>query len=297
MIQIKKKIWDYLSGYSDIKSRQLRIIGMPLQRYREDPVRMLRAVRLAAKLGMKIDTATAKPISDLAPLLQNVPPSRLFDEILKILLCGHAQTCVADLQTRGLYHGLLPVLDMVFTESVDERFISLVLKNTDKRVHQEKSVSPGFLFAALMWHEVLAIWNKRMASGEKSISALYMAIKDVMASQDKKLIIPRRYDAIMQEIWAMQPRFLGRAGRKPFRLLEHPRFRAAYDFMLLRCESGEIDMELGNWWETFQHAKASDREDMLFRNEAPKKRRRRRKKNETVTGSTQTISSASGSAK
>ena len=293
----KEEIWDYLSGYSDIKSRQLRIIGMPLQRYREDPVRMLRAVRLAAKLDMKIDAATAKPIGDLAPLLQNVPPSRLFDEILKILLSGHAQTCVADLQTRGLYHGLLPVLDMVLTESVDERFISLVLKNTDKRVHQEKSVSPGFLFAALMWHEVLAIWNKRKAGGEKSNSALYMAIKDVMASQDKKLIIPRRYDAIMQEIWVMQPRFLGRAGRKPFRLLEHPRFRAAYDFMLLRCESGEIDMELGNWWETFQHAKASDREDMLFRNEAPKKRRRKRKRNVTLTGSTQSTNSVSGSVK
>ncbi|MEE8327352.1 MAG: polynucleotide adenylyltransferase PcnB, partial [Nitrosomonadaceae bacterium] len=160
----REEIWDYLCGYSDIKSKQLRIIGIPLQRYREDPVRMLRAVRLAAKLDMQIDAVTAKPIGDLAPLLQNVPPSRLFDEILKILLCGHAQTCVADLRARGLYHGLLPVLDMVLTESVDERFISLVLKNTDERVRQEKSVSPGFLFAALLWHGVLVAWNKRMAA-------------------------------------------------------------------------------------------------------------------------------------
>jgi poly(A) polymerase len=290
----KEEIWDYLCGYSDIKLRQLRIIGIPLQRYREDPVRMLRAVRLAAKLDMQIDAATARPIGDLAPLLQNVPSSRLFDEILKILLCGHAQTCVADLRARGLYHGLLPVLDMVLEESVDERFISLVLKNTDERVQQEKSVSPGFLFAALLWHGVLVAWNKRMAVGEKSIPALHMAIKDVMATQEKRLVIPRRYDAIMQEIWVMQPRFLGRAGRRPFRLLEHPRFRAAYDFMLLRCESGEIDMELGNWWETFQHAKVSDRENMLFRNEVPKKRRKRRGRNETVAGNTQHINSVSG---
>lgn len=290
----KEEIWDYLCGYSDIKSKQLRIIGTPLQRYREDPVRMLRAVRLAAKLDMQIDAATANPIGDLAPLLQNVPPSRLFDEILKILLCGHAQACVEDLRARGLYHGLLPVLDIVLTESVDQRFISLVLKNTDERVQQEKSVSPGFLFAALLWHEVLVAWNKRIAAGEKFISALHMAIKDVMATQEKKLVIPRRYDAIMQEIWAMQPRFLGRAGRRPFRLLEHPRFKAAYDFMLLRCESGEIDMELGNWWKTFQHAKVSERENMLLRNEAQKKRRRGRVSNETMVRNTLSKNSVSG---
>ena len=291
----REEIWDYLCGYGDIKSKHLRIIGIPLQRYREDPIRILRAVRLAAKLDMQIDAVTAKPISELAPLLQNVPPSRLFDEILKILLCGHAQTCVEDLRMRGLYHGLLPVLDMVFTESADEYFISLVLKNTDERVQQEKSVSPGFLFAALLWHGVLAVWKKRIAAGEKSISALHMAIKDVLATQEKKLVIPRRYDAVMQEIWAMQPRFLGRVGRKPFRLLEHPRFRAAYDFMLLRCQSGEIDMELGNWWQTFQHAKVSDRENMLLRKEAPKKRRKRREYNEIVAESKQDIDSVPGS--
>ena len=290
----REEIWDYLCGYNDIKSKQLRIIGTPLQRYREDPIRILRAIRLAAKLDMKIDSATAQPIGDLAPLLQNVPPSRLFDEVLKILLCGYAQTCVADLRARGLYHGLLPILDSVSTESVDEHFISLVLKSTDERVQQEKSVSPGFLFAALLWHGVLVVWNKRMAAGEKSFPALHMAIKDLMEAQEKKLVIPRRYDAIMQEIWAMQPRFLGRSGRRPFRLLEHPRFRAAYDFMLLRCESGEIDMELGNWWETFQNAKTIDRENMLFRNEAPRKRRKKRGRNEAVAGNTQSIDSSSG---
>lgn len=293
-----EEIWDYLYGYNDIQSKQLRIIGTPLLRYREDPVRILRAVRFAAKLDMQIDATTAKPIGDLAPLLQNVPPSRLFDEMLKLLLCGHAETCVADLRARGLYHGLLPVLDMVHTHThtLGERFITLVLKNTDERVQQEKSVSPGFLFAALLWHEVLAAWNKRKVAGEKSTLALHMAMKNIMAAQEKKLAIPRRYDAIMQEIWAMQPRFLGRAGRRPFHLLEHPRFRSAYDFMLLRCESGEIDMELGNWWGTFQHAKVSERENMLFKNEVSKKRRRRRGRSEIITGDIVNTNSVSSTA-
>jgi poly(A) polymerase len=273
---VHEEIWDYLNGYDDIKARRLRIIGDAMRRYREDPVRMLRVVRLSAKLDMQIDPATAEPIGDLAPLLRNVPPSRLFDEMLKLLLSGHALTCVTDLRKRGLHHGLLPMLDVILEQPLGERFITLALKNTDERVRQEKPVSPGFLFAALLWHEVLARWNVRQAAGEKLIPALHQAMDDVLAVQNGNLAIPRRYDAIMKEIWAMQPRFIGRSGRRPFRLLEHPRFRAAYDFMLLRCQSGEVDMELGKWWETFQHASTSDREAMLFKDEAKKKRRRSR---------------------
>tara|TARA_B100000686_G_scaffold335400_1_gene403952 strand:- start:2913 stop:4211 length:1299 start_codon:yes stop_codon:yes gene_type:complete len=279
----KEEIWDYLCGYSDIQSKILRIIGEPVQRYREDPIRILRAVRLSSKLDMQIDNVTAKPLGDLAPLLQNVPTSRLFDEILKILLSGHAEACVKDLRARGLYHGLLPVLGMDSTESAGACFISLVLKSTDERIKQNKSVSPSFLFASLLWHGVLLIWNNHMAEGKKTIPALHMAIKDMIGEQEKRLAIPRRYDSVMQEIWAMQPRFFGRAGRRPFRLLEHPRFRAAYDFMLFRCESGEIDMELGNWWKEFQHAKPLDRENMLFRNGAPRKRKNRSKYNRNAS--------------
>ncbi len=279
-----EEIWDYLNGYDDIEAKRLRIIGDPLQRYREDPVRMLRAVRLAAKLEMQIDAASAAPIGDLAPLLRNVPPSRLFDEMLKLLLSGHALACVVDLRARGLHHGLLPMLDVILEQPLGERFITLALRNTDERVRQEKPVSPGFLFAALLWHEVLAQWNIRQVAGEKPMLALQQAMDDVLAVQDKELAIPRRYDAIMQEIWAMQPRFLGRGGRRPFRLLEHPRFRAAYDFMLLRCESSEIDPELGQWWEAFQRADAGEREAMLLKDEVPKKRRKRRSRREPVTG-------------
>lgn len=273
---VKGEIWDYLDGYEDIEAKRLRIIGDPIQRYREDPVRMLRAVRLAAKLDMQIDAGTAAPIADLAPLLQNVPPSRLFDEMLKLLLSGHASACVLDLRRRGLHHGLLPMLDAILEQPLGERFIMLALENTDQRVREEKPVSPGFLFAALLWHEVLTAWDARQRTGEKVIPALHQAMSDVLAIQNKKLAIPHRYDAIMKEIWAMQPRFIGRSGRRPFRLLENPRFRAAYDFMLLRCESGELDRELGKWWEAFQRVDPREREAMLLKDDTPGKRKRSR---------------------
>ncbi|HVW64559.1 MAG TPA: polynucleotide adenylyltransferase PcnB [Nitrosospira sp.] len=280
---IKGEIWDYLDGYEDIEAKRLRIIGDPVRRYREDPVRMLRAVRLAAKLDMQIDADTAVPIADLAPLLQNVPPSRLFDEMLKLLLSGHASACVLDLRKRGLHHGLLPMLDAILEQPLGERFIMLALENTDQRVREEKPVSPGFLFAALLWHEVLTAWDARQRMGEKVIPALHQAMGDVLAIQNKKLAIPHRYDAIMKEIWAMQPRFTGRSGRRPFRLLENPRFRAAYDFMLLRCESGELDRELGRWWEAFQRADPGQREAMLLKDDAPKKRRRSRTRKKSAS--------------
>jgi poly(A) polymerase len=286
---VREELWDYLNGYEDIKVRHLRIIGDPVRRYREDPVRMLRVVRLAAKLDLQIDQDTAAPIGDLAPLLRNVPPSRLFEEMLKLLLSGHALSCVLDLRSRGLHHGLLPMLDVILEQPLGERFITLALKNTDERVRQEKPVSPGFLFAALLWHEVLANWNARQSAGEKPIHALHQAMNDVLAVQNENLAIPRRYDAIMKEIWAMQPRFTGRSGRRPFRLLEHPRFRAAYDFMLLRCQSGEIDMELGKWWEAFQHATAGEREAMLLKDDMPRKRRRSRGRKKSARADTAAI--------
>ena len=269
-----EEILDYLEGYEDIKAKRLRIIGEPAQRYREDPVRMLRAVRLAAKLDVQLDDSTATPIGDLAPLLQNVPSARLFDEMLKLLMSGHALACVVDLRMRGLHHGLLPMLDVILEQPLGERFIMLALKNTDERVQQDKPVSPGFLFAALLWHEVLADWNKRQAEGEKPIPALHLAMTGILTLQRQRLAIPRRLDSIICDIWSLQPRFLARVGRKPYRLLEHPRFRAAYDFLLLRCESGEVDMTIGQWWRTFQYADMATRDAMLQQDATPKKRKR-----------------------
>ncbi len=271
-----EEVLDFHQGYADIKAGVLRMIGDPDTRYREDPVRMLRAVRLSAKLGLKIESNTESVIPKLADLLHDVPPSRLFDEMLKLFLSGHAMESVMALRQHGLHHGLLPLLDVVLEQPLGERFVKLALKNTDDRVLAEKPVSPSFLFATLLWHEVLAAWEKTKQLGERPIPALHIAMNEVIDSQAEKLAIHKRYSSTMKEIWGMQPRFEQRAGRRPFSLLEHPRYRAGYDFLLLRCESGEMPAELGEWWTTFADAGGAAREAMLLPNTEPKKRRRRK---------------------
>ncbi len=273
-----QQVFDYHGGVADLKKKRLRMIGDPVQRYREDPVRMLRAVRFAAALDFEIDPATRKPIRELADLLQNVPPARLFDEMLKLLLSGHAVETVKRLRKDGLHHGLLPLLDVILEQPLGERFVMLALKNTDTRIRGEKGVSPAFLFATLLWHEVLAAWKSIEKNGIPAIPALYKAMDQVMQMQAEKLAIPRRFGGDMKEIWAMQPRFEQRSGRRPYRLLELPRFRAGYDFLLLRCESGEIDAEIGEWWTQFQDANESTREQLLKADSGPAKKRRRRRK-------------------
>lgn len=275
-----EEIYDYHHGYEDICANTLRMIGVPEVRYREDPVRMLRAVRLSAKLGMKLDEATAAPIAKMKDLLANVPEARMFDEMLKLLLSGHAWECIKKLRSMQLHHGMLPMLDVILEQPLGEKFVTLALQNTDQRILEGKPTSPAFLFAALLWHEVLAAWNTKQASGEKPVAALHEAMDEVLDRQRAQLAIPRRYDTVMKEMWVMQPRFEQRGGQRPLRLLGVPRFRAAYDFLLLRCESGEVDKELGEWWTEFQDASEERRAEMLQPDTAPKKRRRRNKKSE-----------------
>ena len=274
----KQEVWDYHGGVADLKRRRLRMIGDPVQRFREDPVRMLRAVRFAAACGLEIDAPTRKPVKALAKLLANVPAARLFDEMLKLLLSGHAAECVKRLRREGLHHGLLPLLDVILEQPLGERFVMLALQNTDARIRDGKPVSPAFLFAALMWHEVLAAWKKIEARGVPPIPALYEAMDEMLDKQTEQLAIPRRFTSDMKELWALQPRFEQRAGQRPFRLLEHPRFRAAYDFLLLRCESGEVDAELGDWWTGFQDSDADGRAAMLVADTGPAKKRRKRRR-------------------
>jgi poly(A) polymerase len=290
-----QEIWDYLDGVRDAKARVLRMIGDPEQRFREDPVRMLRAVRFAAKLDFKIDEHTREPVARLAELLENVPSSRLFDEMLKLLLSGHALRAVHQLRAEGLHHGLLPLLDVILEQSQGERFVTAALRNTDERIKEGKPVSPGFLFASLLWHEVLAAWQARQAAGLKPMPALMEAMDEVLDTQERRLAIPRRYGANIKEIWSMQPRFGFRAGSRPFRLIEHPRFRAAYDFMLLRAESGEIDIEFAHWWEKFQHASNNERQQMLVADgETKKPRRKRRRKSAARSEAGEPAQSAEG---
>lgn len=274
-------VLDFHNGARDIKKRILRMIGDPITRYQEDPVRMLRAVRLSAKLGLKIDKATQAPISEMAHLLQDVPPSRLFDEMLKLFLSGHAVESINVLREQHLHHGLLPLLDVVLEQPLGEKFVMLALKNTDDRINLGKSSNPSFLFATLLWHEVLKAWEPYKAQ-MPLFPALYKAMDDVIQQQAKKLAIHNRFVATMKEIWAMQPRFERRAGKRPFGLLTHPRYRAAYDFMLLRCKSGEIPAEIGEWWTAFADAKPDQRTAMLLPDTAPKKRRKRRPRKKPV---------------
>ena len=272
-----QEIYDYHDGYADIRANTLRMIGDPEVRYREDPVRMLRAVRLSAKLGMKLDAATAAPIAYMKDLLGNVPQARLLDEMLKLLLSGHAVECVKKLRAMDLHHGLLPMLDVILNQPQGEKFVMSALHSTDQRLREDKPASPAFLFAALLWHEVLADWKTHLDAGERPVVALHAAMDEVLERQRAQLAIPRRYDAVMKEIWQLQSRFEQRGGQRPFRLLEHPRFRAAYDFLLLRCESGEADPALGLWWDEFQDASDTRRAEMQLPDEAPKKKRRRKK--------------------
>nr|WP_294840656.1 polynucleotide adenylyltransferase PcnB [uncultured Methylotenera sp.] len=271
-------VLDFHQGFADIQAGILRMIGKPETRYAEDPVRMLRVVRLSAKLGLKIDPATMAPIAKMADLLQDVPPSRLFDEMLKLFLSGHAIESVSALREQHLHHGLLPMLDVVLEQPMGERFVMLALKNTDERILSGKSANPSFLFATLLWHEVLAAWEIYKKDGTPPIPALHMAMSEVLASQAEKLAIHNRYTATMKEIWGLQPRFEQRSGKRPFGLLVHPRYRAGYDFLLLRCESGELPAELGTWWTTFAEADSETRQAMLEADTAPKKRRKRNRK-------------------
>jgi poly(A) polymerase len=278
------EVLDYHDGVKDLRAKRLRMIGEPEARYREDPVRMLRAVRFAAKLGFQIDEATREPIHRMGTLIENVPAARLFDEMLKLLMSGHAVACITRLRAEGLHHGLLPLLDVILEQPAGERFVMLALSRTDERVRAGKRVSPGYLFATLLWHDVLVKWNARTAKGEHRIPALEKAIDETLDAQTEKLAIQRRFVSDMREIWGLQPRFERRQGKAPMRLIEHIRFRAGYDFLMLRAAADEVPATFADWWTRFPHASEEERERMLVEATsagepaagAPRRRRRRR---------------------
>lgn len=224
---------------------------------------MLRAVRFAAKLNGSIDTATRQPIRTMASLIENVPASRLFDEMLKLLTCGHAMDCLRQLRNDGLHHGLLPLLDVVLEQPGGENFVELALERTDARVRAGKTISPSFLFAALLWQLVDVRWKQLRAQGEHNIPALVQAADSVLDEQTEKLAIQRRFSSDMREIWFMQPRFERRAGKTIYRMLEQPRFRAACDFLQLRAAAGEFDSVLAQWWMDLANGDDATRAEMI----------------------------------
>jgi poly(A) polymerase len=252
---------------------------------------MLRAVRIAAKLGFEIDEATRAPIARLAGLLGNVPPARVFDEMLKLLTSGHSVACITRLRAEGLHHGLLPLLDVILEQPEGERFVMLALSRTDERVRAGKHIAIGFLFACLLWHEVLKRWKELQAAGQHRIPALDASIDEVLGRQTEKLAIQRRFVADMRDIWMMQPRFERRTGRAPFALLGHLRLRAGYDFLALRGAAEEAPAELVSWWSEFMHADEEGRARLVSATpaaapgEGARRRRRRRSRSGGPAGS------------
>lgn len=291
-------VLDYHGGMQDIEARTLRMIGEPSQRYREDPVRMLRAIRFAAKTGFQIQTETLAPLEKLGDLIQDVPSSRLFDEILKLLMSGHAWASLQGLKDVGLHQKILPLIDAILENEDRSIFVKKSLDNTDLRVHEGKPVSPGFLFASLLWHDVQDAWAHYENDGMQSVPALHAAIDEVFESQKNFLGMQRRHEADMREIWTMQPRLEKRVGRYPFRLIDSSKFKAGYDFLLLRCETGEISNEIGQWWTDFWLGDDPIRQDLmaLVKNTAPdpnttspkRKRRRTRSRSAKSTPPEQT---------
>ena len=243
---------------------------------------MLRAARLAAKLGFTIDPPTEAPIAELAPLLDNVPTARLFDEMQKMLFSGHALNGIEKLRSLGLHLGILPVLDSLFADPAAKAFVTLALQRTDERIALDKGVSPPFLFAALFWWPMVQRSRALEAKGVRPLQAMHEAMDDVLDAQRKTLAVPRRLDPLIKELWAAQPRFPHRSQRQAFRTLTHPRFRASYDFYALRAEAGDADTEIAAWWERFQFADEPTREGMLLPDNEPKAKKRRRSKKKTV---------------
>ncbi|HNJ84833.1 MAG TPA: polynucleotide adenylyltransferase PcnB, partial [Piscinibacter sp.] len=258
---------DYHGGLADAKKKLLRMIGDPATRYREDPVRIIRVVRFAAKLGFEIEPKTRAPIQEMAALLDNVPASRTFDEMIKLLQTGHALASIGELRKQGLHRGVFPVLDVALDEAQRhdgrEKFVQLALADTDRRVGEGKPVAPSFMLACMLWHDVQERWQKIRAKGEAPFPALQQAIDAAFDARIGDISGRGKLGADMREIWLMQPRFERRSGRVPYSLVEQPRFRAGFDFLRLRADAGEIDAELAEWWEDFSLGSDEEREALI----------------------------------
>ena len=273
-------IWDYVGGVEDIKQKHIVLIGDAGQRLREDPVRMLRAVRFAAKLEFTVDESVSKAIRDQVDLLRNVPAARLFDEFLKLFQAGHAERTFDMLCEYGLFEQLFPATDQEFKQDESfARFVRAALRNTDKRVEAGQSVTPMFLLGVFFWAPAGRLAEELRAEEKMSESqALSLASYELAGQQQRRIAIPRRFTVPMREMIALQPRFTATRGKRALNLLEHRRFRAAYDFMMLLAEVDQFDKELARFWTEVQNQTADERADAFQIHRKPRARRRSRRR-------------------
>lgn len=276
------KVYDFANGVADVHAKQIRLIGDPETRYREDPVRMLRAIRFATKLDMNIHADSKAPIKSLAPLMANIPPARLFEEFLKLFMAGKALENFQQLRDYSLFQYFFPAVDQQLNQEsqpylVD--FITLAMKNTDHRVNNDLRVTPAFLFAAMLWYPMQA--QIKRLNRETQLTpqdAFFGALHEVMSEQQRSIAIPKRFQAVMKDIWILQDKLSRRDGKRAFKALEHPKFRAGYDFLLLRAEiegaaggnseQGAALVELAKWWGDFQECNA-DTQQVMIKSVAP----------------------------
>lgn len=273
-------IIDYTNGFKDVQQKLIRIIGDPITRYQEDPVRMLRAVRFSAKLHFNLAPETEAPFPKISQLITHVSNSRLFDEVTKLYQCGEGKKVQELLVQYGLFEHLFPQTYALFNSEYPlNHLIDIAIENTDNRIRDEKPVSPAFLFAVILWFPMIECSKKLQETGLHPLPAVDKAMSIVIAEQNKVISIPKRFSQIVREIWLLQYRFAKRLGGRSFNLLQHPRFRAAYDFMALRALAGDESMELAQWWTTFQEVDEEERLNMvaLLTDTAKPKPKRRRK--------------------
>ena len=272
-------IHDYCGGLTDLEKRQLKMIGDPIERYKEDPVRMLRAVRLGCKLNLTIEENTAKPINDMAHLLEGIPAARLWEEYKKMFLSGRGQRTFNQLKS----FGLLPYLFPQTTKAIDEdddfaEFVASALENTDRRISQDKSINPAFLLAVMLWKPLMDRTDRLVNKGMHFNDAFYKNFNPTINEQSQTVSIMKRYGAVMQDIWALQIRLKFNYGKRVWSVLEHPRFRAGYDFLLLRSEVDPSLKPLADWWTDFQEASREQRIKMIAKGKNPSNKRRSRKR-------------------
>lgn len=281
-------IIDFTGGVKDVEEKLIRMIGDPVKRYQEDPVRMLRAIRFSAKLNFKLAPETEAPFPEISHLITHVSNSRLFDEITKLYQCGNAEVVQKLLMQYGLFQYLCPQTNALLNGTYPvNALLAIALENTDTRIREDKPVTPAFLFAVLLWFPMIECAKELQQTGIDPLPSIEKAMSLVIAEQNKIISIPKRYTQIIREIWLLQYRFSKRLGGRAFNLLQHPRFRAAYDFMALRALAGDESMELAQWWTAFQDADEAEQADMITQltPDAPKRKRRRKPKSKKTSDS------------